>query len=189
VWVAVAQIHTKLRISFLAQCHRGHTNTRGSSDSIGNSFSSMRMFRHHRRPRYKPKSTVRGRVNACGACGRHYIGGAYLRVVIHGGDDVILLFSLGPSCVITYFSCNLNRYTISSPQFCNYLLTNKLAAINIETLSHHTFCECSLLWNLVFPMGPLPQLAGHPPLGYRKCKQTHFKRRDSSTSTVKNSGE
>jgi hypothetical protein len=140
VWVAVAQTRTRLRISSLAQCHRGHTNTRGSSDSIGNSFS-MRTFRHHPRVRYKPKSTVRGQVNAWGACERHYIGGAYLRLVIHGGDDIVLLFSLGPPCFITYFSCNLNRYYISSPHFCNYLLTNKLTAINIESFSHHTFAS------------------------------------------------
>ena len=91
VWIAVAQTRTRLRISSLAQCHRGHTNTRDSPDSIGNSFS-MRTFRHHPRLRYNPKSTVRGQVNACGACGRHYTGGVYLRVVIHGPDDTILSF-------------------------------------------------------------------------------------------------
>lgn len=89
VWVAVAQTRIKLRISSLAQCHRGHKNTRGSSDSIGNSFS-MRTCWHHPRLRYKPKSTVRGLVNACGACGRHCTGGVGPQVVINGPDDMFL---------------------------------------------------------------------------------------------------
>ena len=96
MWAAdAAQTRTRHRTFSLALCRRGHTNTRGSYDPIGNSFSVL-MLRHQTRRRYNPKSTagacLRGRANAYEACGRHCIDiEGYLTVAIHGLNSAVSL--------------------------------------------------------------------------------------------------